>query len=71
MDPRLREGDDSNPVSRTCHPRASGDLNEKAPVKDRGFFSCFTWTRTKDNAINSRGLYQLSYEASFCQFKSL
>src|SRR5574344_2737790 len=28
-------------------------------------FSCLNWTRTSDNAINSRGLYQLSYEAMF------
>lgn len=24
-------------------------------------FSCSTWTRTRDDSINSRGLYQLSY----------
>lgn len=36
---------------------------EKGPDFHRNLFHCFTWTRTKDNAINSRGLYQLSYEA--------
>ncbi len=39
-------------------------MNKKnAPTVRSGRLSCFTWTRTKDNAINSRGLYQLSYEA--------
>ena len=41
----------------------------KPPVKRPRVLSCFTWTRTKDNAINSRGLYQLSYEASFVNSK--
>ena len=38
--------------------------NTKPPIFRSRVLSCFTWTRTKDNAINSRGLYQLSYEAS-------
>jgi hypothetical protein len=29
-----------------------------------GIFRCLTWTRTRDNSVNSRTLYQLSYEAS-------
>jgi hypothetical protein len=43
----------------------NGKQKEAPSLVTGGYFmSCLTWTRTRDQAINSRLLYQLSYEAS-------